>query len=841
MSQIIYKFEGRQEIIQLDKDVISFGRSSDNSIVIKSEKVSRKHAEIRKDEESFIVVDLASSNGTYVNGNKVSERKLEPGDIIKIGDALIIFERELTPEAAKPPESPKPSESFQPPEPAQPSLADQPPVAEKPPEEQKPDDIVTKAGPQVIFKNEGQVKLFPLDKGIISIGRIADNTIVISSEKISRRHAEIKQSGERYVVVDLDSQNGICVNGEKVKERELNMGDEITIGDAVIIFGNEIEHKAPAPAGVGFHQLGGEEFLSKAVKSALGSIVTVAVVLLIVALFIFYYAWKSGTGDSTMQNLIERNASFEINRSNSPEPLDWSAPEEFKKYVKVTNSEKQSGEKSLMIDKSAQDKDIYCEVTYDLSISGGQSGYVFGGWVKCASFSKSFAGFKISWFKEGEILPFAENFTELVYSPNQWQSLSETAVPPAQASFGRFSCVALNRAAKTYFDNAFVNRSAESVHAPVEYEIGDPDMKLSVRPNGVWRLEQRAYPILLQGELIIESDGVAARQGFSGAGKVISSDQGSIKLESQMVHPETLNWVKVQEELGILPTLSINYSAENARASTGTMVSVAFQIPLSKARQTVRLLSSNQLKEKSYYDDINEPDIIELNLDLPDRVVVIKYAKPVRVRTVKQSETLEFIQTFPGNVTSCGLEFSQRPLLGDSTAAIEDELKKAAEFSRQSQPGKAIEIYNNIMRQIDPKHEIYQKAVNELSVLESSVENEIKDIAEAVHFARILNDNKMYASALLRARQLNKTYKNTKYELEAQRLAEQIESETREKENAQSEASAKKILATADNCRKEKNIESALWLYGRVIECYPNSSEAEESRQKIAEIKDSTK
>ncbi|MFA5794005.1 MAG: FHA domain-containing protein [Candidatus Brocadiia bacterium] len=817
MSQIIYKFEGGQETIQLDKDVISFGRSPDNTISIRSEKVSRKHAEIRKSGDGFVVIDLDSRNGTYVNSDKIKEHKLEPGDTVKIGDAIIIFEREVTVPEAKPPEPEKPV------------------VQDQPVEDKKPVEPGTPAGPQLIVKNEGRTDIFPLDKDVISIGRIPDNTIVIRSDKVSRRHAEIRKSGDVFTAVDLDSHNGIYVNGEKVTERRLDIGDEIAIGEAVIIFGKELEHK-PWSGGMGFRPLGAEEFVSKSPKSLAGAVGAVAVVLLAVAAFIYFYAGKSGGGNTIAQNLLGRNASFEIIRTNSTEPLDWTIPEEYKNCVKVTNTEKQSGDKSLVLEKTVQDKDIYCEVTYDAAIKGGKSGYVFGGYIKSDSFSKSFAGFKISWFKEGEVMPFAENFTELIYSPGQWQSLVATAMPPVQAVFGRFSCVAVDKFAKVYFDSVFVNKNSELVSAPTRYEIGDPDMKLSVQPNGIWRLEQKAYPMLMQGELIIESNGIATRQGFSGNGKVVASEPGGIKLESQMVHPETLNWVKIQEELDILPALAINYSAENARASAGTTVSVAFQIPLTKVRQNVRLMSASQLREKSYFDSIDEPDIIELNLDLPDRVVVIKYTKPVRIRTVKRSETMEFIQTFPVDITALGLEFSQRPLLGDLTATAEDELKKAAEMTRQGQSGKAIEIYNNIMRQVDKKHDLYQRAVNEMSALEVNAENEIKDITEEVHFAHILSDNKMYMDAFARSRQLAKTYKNTRYEQDAQKLSEQIESETKERENTQSESGARKILAVADNCRKEKNTDSAAWLYARVIERYPGSGEAEEARQKIAEI-----
>ncbi|MGH2669182.1 MAG: FHA domain-containing protein, partial [bacterium] len=54
--------------------------------------VSRRHAEVRRDEEGFAVHDLGSTNGTVVNGTPVQERRLVDGDELRIGSASIRFE-----------------------------------------------------------------------------------------------------------------------------------------------------------------------------------------------------------------------------------------------------------------------------------------------------------------------------------------------------------------------------------------------------------------------------------------------------------------------------------------------------------------------------------------------------------------------------------------------------------------------------------------------------------------------------------------------------------------------------------------------------------------------------
>jgi pSer/pThr/pTyr-binding forkhead associated (FHA) protein len=70
-----------------------------------------------------------------------------------------------------------------------------------------------------------------LDKPILLLGRDAECDIQFESRKISRRHCCIAQVGERLVVRDLGSTNGIRINGVRVLEGYLKAGDELSIGN----------------------------------------------------------------------------------------------------------------------------------------------------------------------------------------------------------------------------------------------------------------------------------------------------------------------------------------------------------------------------------------------------------------------------------------------------------------------------------------------------------------------------------------------------------------------------------------------------------------------------------
>ena len=82
-------------------------------------------------------------------------------------------------------------------------------------------------------------KRHELDKRRVVIGRSRDCDIQVADANVSRRHAEVRQEGAAYWVVDLDSTNGTEVNGRRLKRAKLKPGDTITVGATELVFGQE--------------------------------------------------------------------------------------------------------------------------------------------------------------------------------------------------------------------------------------------------------------------------------------------------------------------------------------------------------------------------------------------------------------------------------------------------------------------------------------------------------------------------------------------------------------------------------------------------------------------------
>ncbi len=84
--------EGLKPSFPMNKDQIVIGREVKCDLMLNNESVSRRHAEVVRLAEGYLLRDLGSRNGTFVNGQRVQEYVLSDGDKVAIGDIVFIFE-----------------------------------------------------------------------------------------------------------------------------------------------------------------------------------------------------------------------------------------------------------------------------------------------------------------------------------------------------------------------------------------------------------------------------------------------------------------------------------------------------------------------------------------------------------------------------------------------------------------------------------------------------------------------------------------------------------------------------------------------------------------------------
>ena len=91
----VIRGEDRGSRLDTDADVVRLGRDSGNHIQLHDSEVSRFHAEVRRTENGFELVDVNSSNGSYVNSDLVTQKPLRTGDRIQLGRTTIVFTAEV--------------------------------------------------------------------------------------------------------------------------------------------------------------------------------------------------------------------------------------------------------------------------------------------------------------------------------------------------------------------------------------------------------------------------------------------------------------------------------------------------------------------------------------------------------------------------------------------------------------------------------------------------------------------------------------------------------------------------------------------------------------------------
>ncbi|HEX4452605.1 MAG TPA: FHA domain-containing protein [Kofleriaceae bacterium] len=256
---VIQDDEGKTTVVPLIRDEITIGRKEGNTIRLTERNVSRRHARILRSDNEVQIEDLGSYNGIRVNNARIAERvSLRISDQVQIGDYKLYLkaegveqvddartmpiERIDTPPAEMPAVAAPPSSIPTTPMPAQarPAAVAQMAVADTDPAGRP---VATAAqvaaltapasyGKLVIISSNYPGKELDLTRPQMIIGRTDENDLVINHRSISRNHAKVTRDTEtqRYTISDLQSSNGVRVNGQDYGKVELRRGDVVDLG-----------------------------------------------------------------------------------------------------------------------------------------------------------------------------------------------------------------------------------------------------------------------------------------------------------------------------------------------------------------------------------------------------------------------------------------------------------------------------------------------------------------------------------------------------------------------------------------------------------------------------------
>ncbi|HEY6279335.1 MAG TPA: cytochrome P450 [Streptosporangiaceae bacterium] len=222
------------------------GRDPDCDIVITDQRVSWHHAVLGVEGGRWVLADHGSTNGTYTGDQRVDRVEIAGECLIRLGHPADGTLLSCTVSGAGPGAPGHPHTRVV-------SLADgepaaAPPVAPAPP---PPPGPPSPPPEQVPVAGEPSV-VRPLPAAVLTIGRAEDNDIVVPDPAVSRHHAELRNVAGGYHIVDLDSNNGTFVNGQRVTAAALSDGDVVVIGTSTFrLAGHELQEFSVtgAPAG----------------------------------------------------------------------------------------------------------------------------------------------------------------------------------------------------------------------------------------------------------------------------------------------------------------------------------------------------------------------------------------------------------------------------------------------------------------------------------------------------------------------------------------------------------------------------------------------------------------
>lgn len=273
MKLLIKDDSGKTTAVNMARDEITIGRKDGNTIRLTEKNVSRTHARFLKKGEEIHVEDL-SRYGTRVNGERIHQtRRVGAGDVIVIGDYQLSLEgvkavedlpvspaAQVQPAAAAvvdPAKAKKKAEldaaarerimaakrelgdeTQEAPLPAQGKDAkgQAPNKGEKKPDEERKSKGAGKkrigaAHPTLVAVTTHLAGTeYPLEQETSILGRTGENDVKVDHHSISRNHAKVVVKDGQVRMVDLQSKNGIRVNGEFWEESILKSGDIIELG-----------------------------------------------------------------------------------------------------------------------------------------------------------------------------------------------------------------------------------------------------------------------------------------------------------------------------------------------------------------------------------------------------------------------------------------------------------------------------------------------------------------------------------------------------------------------------------------------------------------------------------
>ncbi|HEX9741650.1 MAG TPA: FHA domain-containing protein [Nitrospiraceae bacterium] len=233
MAKLLLKFSGMVlKDIPLNKPLLTIGRKMDNDVVIDNLAVSGHHARVVEENGTYFIEDTGSTNGTFLNDAKIAKQRMQPGDQIRVGKHILVFEDESA--TGKPRPAPAVSQDGDKTVSAPPSAGER---KVKPADESKDALPGGKIGVLLVVAGQTDKNEYKLTGRVSVIGSQNSAVVKLTGWFAPKVAALISRSETAYVISLSEESKKILVNGEPVQGRgDLKDGDLIEVAGVKMYF-----------------------------------------------------------------------------------------------------------------------------------------------------------------------------------------------------------------------------------------------------------------------------------------------------------------------------------------------------------------------------------------------------------------------------------------------------------------------------------------------------------------------------------------------------------------------------------------------------------------------------
>lgn len=795
MPKLIVHHKGSTKEHEFGSESVTMGRSSSSPVVLPDERASREHCTIEFEDGKWYAVDLDSSNGTFMDGRRITREELKNGAVLRIGDIRISFIDESAPKAE----------------------ASSAPLSM---------ELRATGGPC-----DGQA--FKITKPVTRIGRSQKNDIVLKDHGVSKRHAELMADDRGARIIDKKSRNGIKVNKVRISERDLDGGDQIAIGSTMFEFiqaGAKAAAAAAPPSEEGPKPEEPKTGLS-AVLTTRVKILAAVVAVIIVAGILSKTVTKSGkTPKEYPDNLLNgKNPSFE--HGSGAKITDW--------RVKVGSGsldpkDAEDGACSLRLVSAAGAGPDLSAVCWSskVPVSPGHA-YELSALVK--NYGTESAALCAAWFNDKHPWLSAgwtddPQLGRRTDSATEWRRVSEMLRPPSWAGGARFGCAVLGQGAAK-FDGIRVRRAGAAGRSR---QVAAGRVAVEAGRRGEFIVSADGTPILGGGRAVVSTGGQTANQSLA-----VLQD-GFPQVELKMI--------KVVGKLGLAGNLPFTETV----SSDGSQITLHYDIDVSAAPDTVvalellsdpGLLAKGVTLEKARGGHTVERGPFENKIGVglvtilsDDRRVFLRLGDPATVSATKGSgDAVNWRFEFPTAASSNRFAQSLVWSATDRTkyALVAAHMQRAADAEGKEEFGKAAKLYQDFIQ----RHGLYTverfSAGKRLKAIQAEVASRIKAVKGLAARASGSQEDAEFEAAERECDKLLAKLKDHPRQKEVDRLVARIRNERKAAIEKKKEKEATDFLVRAKGHIERGELHTARAMLEYVIKKYPGTKFAAEAAELI--------